>query len=65
MELYVICKENKNGNKYLSVYKKDASGSDKFITCDFNTVKRLLGVSVYSNLNNLVKDWDINQVKEL
>lgn len=64
MKFYIVCRANKNGNKYLSLFKRDAD-SDKFISSDFNTLKRVLGVSVYANIQNLVKDWDIGQEKDL
>ena len=52
MHIIIKVAKSKKDTKYLAVYKVNDDGTQKFITCDFYVVKRLLGLSRWCKIDD-------------
>ena len=63
LQVIVKVAKSKNEKKYLAVYQIMSDKSEKFITCDFDTVKRLLGLSKYTQIDDkYLEQYEFGQI---
>jgi len=63
IQIIVKVAESKTGKKFLAVYEVQADKTERFITCDFDAVKRILGLSRWSMIDDkYLEQYEVGQI---